>query len=152
VSFGNSKIEVEVARERPKVFISHASTDTWVARQIQTRVKACGADTFLDCEHIERGDDFEEKIIEEADDSTELLVLFTPTARDRKYVWMEIGIFLGARKRIVGVLYGVTKEEIATDQFTPVALKRINSVDLNEIESYFTELETRAKSWEVQNG
>lgn len=152
MSFAKPKIEDEVTRERPKVFISHASTDMWVARQIQRCVKACGADTFLDCEHIEHGDDFEERIIEEANDSTELLILFTPTARDRKYVWMEIGMFLGARKRIVGVLYGVTKEEIAADQFTPVALKRISSVDLNEIESYFTELEERAKSWEVQDG
>lgn len=138
-------------RVRPKVFISHASTDTWVARQIERCVRTAGADTFLDCEHIEHGDDFEERIIEEAEDSTELLVLFTPTASDRKYVWMEIGMFLAARKRIVGVLYGVTKEEIATDQFTPVALKRISSLGINDIDSYFVELEARAQLWEVSN-
>jgi hypothetical protein len=50
-------------RVRPKVFISHASTDAWVARQLESHVRACGADTFLDCEHIEHGDDFEEEII-----------------------------------------------------------------------------------------
>jgi hypothetical protein len=130
-------------RTRPKVFISHASIDAWVARQLETRARACGADTFLDCEHIKHGDDFEERIIDAAKDSTELLVLFTPTARDRKYVWLEIGMFLGERKRIVGVLYGVQKQEIATDQFTPVALKRIDCVDLNDVESYFLELSQR---------
>lgn len=139
-------------REKPRIFISHASTDAWVARQIEAKVRACGADTFLDCEHIEHGDDFEEKIIEAAIDCTELIVLFTPTARDRKYVWMEIGMFLGARKRIVGILYGVKKEEISTDQFTPVALKRINSIDLNDIDSYFVEVAKRTEGWGTNHG
>jgi hypothetical protein len=132
-------------RNPPKVFISHASTDSWVARQLEAHIRACGAETFLDCEHIQHGDDFEERIITAAEDSTELLVLFTPTARERKYVWLEIGMFLGARKRIVGVLYGVRTEEIATDRFTPVALKRIDSVDLNDVESYLRELSRRVK-------
>ena len=139
-------------RSRPRVFISHASTDAWVARQIEARVRACGADTFLDCEHIQHGDDFEERIISEASDCTELLVLFTPTAKDRKYVWLEIGMFLGARKRIVGALYGVKKEDIATDKFTPVALKRVDSVELNDIESYFSEVAQRAAGWGAQRG
>jgi TIR domain len=96
---------------KPRIFISHASSDSWVARQLDLHIRGCGADTFLDCEHIEHGDDFEERIIDAAGHCTELLVLFTPTARERKYVWVEIGMFLGARKRIVAVLYGVRKEE-----------------------------------------
>ena len=138
-------------RPRPRVFISHASTDLWVARQIEGKVRLCGADTFLDCEHIEHGDDFDERIIEAAQDCTELLVLFTPTARDRKYVWMEIGMFLGVRKRIVGVLHGLEKKELATDQFTPVALKRIHVVDLNDINSYFAELARRVSAGEAHH-
>ena len=139
-------------RNPPRVFISHASTDAWVARQIESKARFCGAETFLDCEHIEHGDDFEEKIIDAAADCTELVVLFTPAARDRKYVWMEIGMFLGARKRIVGILYGVKKEEISSDQFTPVALKRIDSVDLNDIDTYFDELSRRVSECKVSNG
>ena len=138
--------------KRPKVFISHASPDSWVARQIENHVRGCGAETFLDCEHIHHGDDFEERIIQEADESTELLVLFTPVTRDRKYVWMEIGIFLGARKRIVGALYGVSKEEITKDQLLPIALKRIDSVDLNQIDSYFKQLRQRIGAPEDCNG
>lgn len=141
-----------LTRNRPKVFISHASCDAWVAKQIEAQVQACGADTFLDCEHIEHGDDFDQRIVEEAEDSTELVVLFTPKARERKYIWIEIGMFLGARKRIVGVLYGVTKEEIATDLLTPVALKRIRSVDINEIDSYLRELQSRIESWGEHDG
>jgi hypothetical protein len=136
----------------PKVFISHASTDAWIARQVEQHVRQCGAETFLDCEHIEHGDDFEEKIICAAEESTELLVLFTPTAKERKYVWMEIGMFLGARKRIVGVLYGVEKHEIAADDFMPVAQNKIDSVDINSLESYFEQLEQRVTNWEQDNG
>jgi len=139
-------------RERPRVFISHASSDAWVARQIESYIRRSGADTFLDCEHIHHGDDFEERIISAAADCTELLVLFTPTAKDRKYVWLEIGMFLGARKRIVGALYGVEKDEISTDQFTPVAIKRIDAVELNSIESYFAELAQRVATWGKAHG
>jgi len=136
---------------KPRIFISHASSDSWVARQLDAHIRRCGADTFLDCEHIDHGDDFEEKIIDAAGDCTELLVLFTPTARDRKYVWLEIGMFLGARKRIVAALYGVRKEEIAADQLTPVALKRIDSVELNEIDSYIAQLQRRVEDWRMEN-
>ena len=136
---------------KPRIFISHASSDSWVARQLDAHIRRCGADTFLDCEHIDHGDDFEEKIIDAAGDCTELLVLFTPTARDRKYVWLEIGMFLGTRKRIVAALYGVRKEEIAVDQLTPVALKRIDSVELNEIDSYLAQVQRRVEDWRMEN-
>lgn len=143
---------MSVDRHKPRVFVSHTSNDAWVARQLEAYIRRCGADTFLDCEHIDHGDDFETKIIDAAAECTELLVLFTPTARDRKYVWLEIGMFLGARKRIVAALYGVRKDEIAADQLTPVALKRIDSVDLNEIDSYLTQLCGRVDDWRLHNG
>ena len=136
---------------KPRIFISHASSDSWVARQLEAHIRGCGADTFLDCEHIEHGDDFEDKIIDAVGDCTELLVLFTPTARDRKYVWLEIGMFLGARKRIVAALYGVRKEEIASDPLTPVALKRIDSVELNDIDSYLGQVQRRVEDWRSHN-
>ena len=103
-------------------------------------------------QHIEHGDDFEEKIIDAAGTCTELLVLFTPTARERKYVWLEIGMFLGAKKRIVAALYRVQKEDIASDQYTPVALKKIDSVELNQIDKYLAELKRRVEDWSSQNG
>lgn len=56
-------------------------------------------------------------------------------------------MFLGARKRIVAVLYGVRKDEIAADQSTPIALKRISSVDLNDVDLYFEQLKGRADEW-----
>lgn len=134
---------MKMASGRPLIFISHASADAWVARQLSSHVQAAGADAFLDCEKIAHGDDFEEKIVAAANEACELLVLFTPLSRDRKYVWLEIGMFLGAKKRIVAVLYGVSKTDIAVDPFMPVALKRIDSVDIDDVDSYFSQLAER---------
>ena len=143
---------VEELGRKPKVFISHASPELWVAKQLEAIAQSCGADTFLDVRNIDHGDDFEERIVKEAEDSTELLVLFTPIASDRKYVWLEIGMFFGARKRIVVALYGVSKAEIAKDHLTPLVLKKLDSVDLNDIDSYFNQLKGRVESWRKQNG
>jgi hypothetical protein len=61
-----------------KVFISHSSIDTWVARQLARYIEDAGAVTFLDEADIEYGDDFEERILEALRTSQELLVLLTP--------------------------------------------------------------------------
>ena len=126
---------MEVEREilNPKVFISHASNDVWVAKQLAKQVQECGADTFLDAENIEHGDDFDDVIIEEAASSSEMLVLFTPISNERKYVWFEMGMFAASRKRIVMVLYGVTKEDISTEKLTPNIIGTMNWTPINFI-------------------
>lgn len=73
------------------VFISHSSRDTWVAKQIAREISACGASAFLDEADVEVGDDFEERILEFLEKANELLVLLTPWALDRPYVWAELG-------------------------------------------------------------
>jgi hypothetical protein len=135
---------------RPRVFISHASDDAWVARQIEGHVRNCGAETFLDAVHIQHGDSFDDKIIDAAADATELLVLLTPEANERKYIWLEIGMFLVARKRVVVVLYRLTSADLAIDRRTPVSLKRVDAVQIDSIEEYFSELRARVAAWEAQ--
>lgn len=127
----------------PKVFISHSSKDTWVARQIAHHISTCGAGTFLDESDVEYGDDFESRILAAADSSTELLVLLTPWATTRPYIWIEIGLFLRDRKRIVGVLHGLTAKEISTDERIPAFLKRIDLVEINQLDGYFDQLKKR---------
>lgn len=103
----------------------------------------CGADTFLDETDIDHGDDFEEAILKAEESSTELLVLLTPWALERIYIWLEIGFFRRSGKRIVGVLHGITPYEIATDERVVVFLKKIDLVDINSIETYFEQLRRR---------
>jgi hypothetical protein len=82
-----------------------------------------GCSTFLDNENINSGDDFEDKLIIAARRCDELLVLLTPAALERKYIWMEIGMFVGARKRVVSVLYGVEPAALSGDPQLPVTLE-----------------------------
>lgn len=46
-----------------KVFISHATVDTWVARQLADHIHRCGHMTFLDQVNLSHGDDFEQEIL-----------------------------------------------------------------------------------------
>jgi hypothetical protein len=138
---------LNVQRARPQVFISHSSKDTWVAKQIAFHVGQCGALSFLDESDVNHGDNFEEEILKAADSSSELLVLLTPWAKVRPYIWLEIGVFWGSRKRIVGVLHGLTSQEIVGGEGIPALLKKIHLLDLNDIDSYFAQLRERVQSW-----
>lgn len=138
--------------QAPQIFISHSSTDTWVAKQIGTQIEKCGARYFLDEADIEHGDDFEIVIRNAANESTELVVLLTPWATTRPYIWLEMGTFWGSEKRIVCILHGLTADNISTDPKIPVLLKKTDFVNLNDIGSYFAQLKNRVDDWKNKNG
>jgi hypothetical protein len=62
----------------------------------------------------------------------------------RPFVWMEIGAFWGEGKRIVGVLHGLTTGEVLKNALVPVLLKRLQLVEINDVDTYFAELGERA--------
>jgi isopentenyl diphosphate isomerase/L-lactate dehydrogenase-like FMN-dependent dehydrogenase len=129
-----------------KVFVSHFSGDEWVAGQMCKEIGALGAEAFIDAVDIEKGDDFEDEIREALDACDELVVLLTPQAMERPYVWMEVGAAWVQKKRIVGVLYGLTAAEISTRERTPALLKGIDLCDLNgEFGTYLDELRGRIR-------
>ncbi len=128
-----------------KVFISHSSIDTWVARQIASHIESYGISTFLDEADIAHGDDFESIILKEAEKSDELLVILTPWATNRPYIWLEMGIFWGSQKRIVGVLHGITSKELSSDERIPILLKKTDLITINDIDSYLSQLQKRSK-------
>ena len=83
-----------MARSAPPkrmVFVSHSAKDTWVARQVAREIAQCGAEAFLDEAEIDVGGDFEEEILDFLDKADELVVLMTPWALERSYVWAELG-------------------------------------------------------------
>ena len=128
------------------VFVSHSSIDTWVAKQIAKGIEEAGASTFLDESNVNVGEDFEEKILSALNDATELLVLLTPWSLTRRYVWAEIGAAWGRRIQIVGVLHGLTPEDLQSDPSVPTFLKRRDLIQLNDIETYFGQLAERINS------
>jgi hypothetical protein len=128
------------------VFVSHSGIDTWVAKQIAREIRNCGATPFLDEAEIEVGADFEEDILEFMEHAHELVVLLTPWALDRPYVWAELGAAWGRRIPIVALLHGMTAGDLQSRPGIPVLLKRRDLIPLNEIDTYLEQLRRRASS------
>jgi hypothetical protein len=82
-------MEARLIVNRRLVFISHSGPDTWVARQIAREVEARGATPFLDEAQVDAGADFEEDILNFLERAHELVVLLTPWALERPYVWAD---------------------------------------------------------------
>jgi hypothetical protein len=94
------------------VFVSHSGMDIWVAKQIAREISACGAIPFLDETEIDVGADFEEDILALLQKADELVVLLTPWALGRPYVWAELGAAWDRQIPIVGLLHGLTVAEL----------------------------------------
>lgn len=132
-------------RKARLVFISHSSIDTWVAKQIATHIEQCGAQAFLDEATIEVGADFEEEIRDFLSRADELVVLITPWALDRKYIWAELGAAWGRGLPIVALLHGLVPSELQNTAGIPNFLKKRDMIVLNDLESYLKQLARRAK-------
>ena len=89
------------------MFISHSGDDIWLARQIAAAVEQVGAATFLDARDIAHGEDFDKRINEEMPTCRELLALFTPWSRNRRWITHEIGMARALELHIVPVFYHV---------------------------------------------
>ncbi len=134
------------------VFVSHSGEDTWVARQIAGEIAAHGARPFLDEADIDVGAEFEEDIRNFLDQADELLVLMTPWALERPYVWAEIGAAWIRRIPIVVVLHGISVSDFQARPNAPVFLKKRDMIRLNEIDQYFDQLGSRVAAGRSENG
>ncbi|HEV2999708.1 MAG TPA: toll/interleukin-1 receptor domain-containing protein [Solirubrobacteraceae bacterium] len=127
------------------VFISHASVDKWVAGQIAKEIAATGAESFLDSRAIETGDHIDEQLRTALNEADELLVVLSPAALERPYVWIEIGVAWGRGKRIVGILHGLTTSDLAARDGTPAFMKGVLLRDINQLNQYLEELTRRVR-------
>lgn len=127
------------------IFVSHSSRDTWVAKRIAEAIMVAGATAFLDEADIEVGDDFEEQIRSFLERADELVVLLTPWALDRPWVWSEVGAAWIRRIPIITILHGISASELQTRPEVPIFLKQRDLIDLNNIDLYFAELKLRVE-------
>ncbi|HYK05034.1 MAG TPA: toll/interleukin-1 receptor domain-containing protein [Thermoanaerobaculia bacterium] len=136
---------IEIPSDKLLVFVSHSSQDTWVAKQIAREIEAAGARPFLDEAEVDAGADFEEDILDFLERAHELVVLLTPWALDRAYVWAELGAAWGRRIPIVALLLGITPSELQKRTGTPVFLKKRDLLQLNDVDTYLEQLSARVK-------
>lgn len=129
------------------VFLSHSAVDTWVARQISREMSRCGAIPFLDEASIQVGARFDDEILAAISRARELVVLLTPWALGRPYVWAELGAAWGRRIPIVALLHGLDGKEIQSRPAIPVFLKERDLVLLNSADVYFSQLTERVSRW-----
>lgn len=144
------------ARKKKKdtwlVFVSHASEDTWIARQIAREISDRGATPFLDEADVDVGAEFEEDMRAFMEKADELVVLFTPWALDRRYVWIEIGAAWLRRLPIVVVLLGLSANDLQANPNAPVFLKKHNMIRLNDFDKYLKQLSVRSRPRKKRNG
>jgi len=131
---------MNTSHKKPFIFIGHSNQDLWVANQIAREVRSCGAETFL--AEFDSGivKDFEDKILESLKTADELLVLLTPWALGRPYVWTEMGVAWGRGIPIVVILYGMTADEFLAGDI-PLFLKKTTLMNINQIDAYFQQLQ-----------
>lgn len=82
------------------VFISHSSADIWIAKQIDEKIRALGAATWLDKKDLKGGDVLVDAIIRGIDACDEALVLVSPKSVKSQWVIYEIGAVSGQHKRV----------------------------------------------------
>jgi hypothetical protein len=91
------------------------------------------------------GGDFEEEILKSLEVADELVVLMTPWAVERPYVWAELGAAWFRRIPIIVLLQGMTPGDFQSKPGVPVFLKKRNLLELNGVEEYFAELRKRVE-------
>jgi hypothetical protein len=136
----------QVRNPAPLVFVCHHGTDAWIARQIARELERCGASAYVAEADLELGLDFEEQLLDALNLASELVVLLTPWALARLYVWAELGAAWVRRLPIVGLLLGITVRELQAMPEVPVLLKRAGLLELNHIDRYLGQLALRVEA------
>ncbi len=128
------------------VFVSHGWYDRWIAKQVASNIRnETGAEVFIDIFNIQSGDRIEERVHTGLTVCTELISLLTPWSIDRNWVWSEMAGAWALKKRYVGVIYGLTLEQIDRDHGGLAMLAPTNVINLNDFDIYLGELKVRVK-------
>ena len=123
-----------------RIFLSHGSSDRWIATAIKDRIVKAGCSCFLDADDILPRDNFLTEIIKEVGACDELLVLFTPSSAQRFWVTFEMSCFRFTGKPIIGVYSGMSNTEANVIPSVEALLPENTLLDINDLETYFRSL------------
>jgi len=123
-------------RSRYLVFISHSSLDAWIANVMAEKIKAAGAECWLDEKDLAGGDIIVDDIIRGIDACQEAIVLISPNSVKSQWVSFEIGGVRAQHKRVTPVLNNVKLQQMAT-------MHDIMGIDLNSFDQFLAQLKRR---------
>jgi len=120
-----------------KVFISHSSKESWIARQISKEINGIGLKTWVDDTDLHGGDEIESTIKNGIHDTQEVLVIVSTNSVMSQWVFYEVAIAKVEKKRVTPILNNVGSDVIGP-------LKSIKNYDLNDFDKFLLELAKRA--------
>lgn len=128
------------------IFISHSAIDAGVVRLIGKEVKAIAkCDVFISDFDIQKGADTDEVIRNHLDRADEFVILLTPWALERPWIWVELGGAFIRRIPIACILHGLTFQKVKEYPGCPNFLLRGNMFDIRELPLYLSELKKRSQ-------
>jgi hypothetical protein len=115
-----------------RVFISHSSKDTAIARQLARLLSAAVFTVWFPEDEILPGDNWAKKIGQALEESDLMVVLITPHAFESEWLKAEIQYALTAEQykgRLIPVFLGSESE---TSSDIPWILRKLNPVQIGE--------------------
>ena len=136
---------------RRSVYISCAGADLWVAQRLATDITGHGATALLDetlafSTRDEDKLDLESQVLKALNAADEILVLLThtPGLVERRFLWLAIGWASARGIPIIGLLHGMTPEELSAKSEFPSIIKNNKSFEYhNDRDSYLNQLKHR---------
>jgi hypothetical protein len=113
-----------------RVFISHSSKDTPIARQLARRLSEAGLRVWIPEDEILPGDNWAKKVGQALEESDLMVVLVTPHAFESEWLKEDIQYALTAEQyqgRLIPVFLGPQSE---TSSDVPWILRKLNPVQL----------------------
>jgi hypothetical protein len=120
-----------------RVFLSHSSHDTFIARHLRERIRAINVDVWLDVVDLAGGEVVGTAVLEEIRRSDELLVLVSAASVNSHWVIAEVGIAMGTNKYITPMLVSLKPSDL------PGPIRDRNPRTLNDLDVYLEELRAR---------
>ena len=121
------------------VFISHASTDSWIAKTMAEKISFPGVKPWLDEIDMEGGDVVVDDIIRGVDSCDEAVILVSPNTVNSQWVIFEIGAVRGQHKRVTPILNNVHHDAIDP-------MSDVKGMALNEFDKFTRQLKNRAQA------
>lgn len=128
------------AKNKYHVFISHSTTDLFIAKVMAEKIKAAGAQVWLDVQNLEGGAPLKAQIIEGMRTCKEAIVLVSPKSVESAWVTYETGLAEGRRLRVTPILINVAYDA------NPV-LKDLKAIDINSFDEYLEQLKRRIRTF-----